>query len=292
MRRKSTSSNDLDWQEYEMITKYIYEMLGAEYGIKVIGHGAAFKVQGKSGVKHQVDVLTEQFEGERRHLTAIECKFLKRKVTKEIVMKLYSIMVDGDIANGIIVCKMGFTKDTLTYAEHLGIRLVQLREALQEAVDGESTINIGTLEIHSHIAITRPNIISIDLGSIQITGEDEIMAMYYSHYATILTPEGRKIPFNKYLYAYCDELCRDHQILKTVTINYPTVNGKLIRRYTDDQPDIKKISFSGFLYKKDASSKRSFQLVDQVWMIMKEIFENKVYKFSRSGMLYRGIDRT
>ena len=66
-------SKDLDWKSYEEITKYIYNVLGAEYGIKVKAYGKDCKVQGKSGVKHQVDVLTEQLHGEDYLLTAIEC---------------------------------------------------------------------------------------------------------------------------------------------------------------------------------------------------------------------------
>lgn len=30
-------NKNLDWKEYEVVTKYVYEMLGARYGIKAIG---------------------------------------------------------------------------------------------------------------------------------------------------------------------------------------------------------------------------------------------------------------
>jgi hypothetical protein len=51
--------------------------------------------------------------------------------------------------------------------------------------------------------------------------------------------------------------------------------------------EIEKMEFTGFLAKIDASSKKSFQVVDQVWMIMQEIFEKKTFKLSKSGMLFR-----
>ncbi|OQP59529.1 hypothetical protein A3860_37475 [Niastella vici] len=280
-------SKDLDWKEYEAITKYIYEALGAGYGIKVKAYGKDCKVQGKSGVKHQVDVLTEQLHGEDYLLTAIECKFLKKKVTKEIVMKLYSIMKDADISSGIIVSTMGFTKDTLTYAEHVGIRLVELKEVEKDDVNGSPTINIGLFEVNTQATITRPIIITIDFGTVQITNEHEIMALRCDSYATILTSEGNKIAFNKYLDAYYKELNDQNQLLKTITIDYPPVKGKLLSKWIDNQPEIEKITFNGFLCKIDASSKKSFQLVDQVWMIMKEIFEKTSYKLSTSGMLFR-----
>jgi hypothetical protein len=265
-------------------------LLGAEYGIKVKGYGKDCKVQGKSGIKHQVDVLTEQSDGENSLLTAIECKFLKKKVTKEIVMKLHSIMKDADISSGIIVSTMGFTKDTLTYAEHVGIRLVELKEVEKDDANGSPTINIGLLEVNTQATITRPIIVSIDFGTVQITNENEIMALRCDTYATIVTSEGNKIAFNKYLDAYYKELKNKNQLLKTITIDYPPVKGRLVSKLIDNQPEIEKITFKGFLCKIDASSKGAFQLVDQVWMIMKEIFEKNSYKLSISGMLFRDTE--
>src|SRR5437868_11506271 len=100
-------ATEINWEEYEAITKYIYGALGEQHGIKVIGCGRSCTVKGKSGVTHQIDVLTEQSDGEKTRRTAIECKFLKGKVTKDTVMKLQGIMEDTGIESGIIVCKTG-----------------------------------------------------------------------------------------------------------------------------------------------------------------------------------------
>ena len=277
----------LDWKGYEDITKYIYEMLGAGYGIKIRSYGPTSKIQGKSGVKHQIDVLTEQIHGDKLILTAIECKFLKKKVTKEVVMKLSETMRDADIASGIIVTTTGFTPDTLTLANHLGIKLVELREAGENNGSGEQKIDIGILDIHINATLTRPKIISIDLGSIQITDEDELMALRFPGHAFILSPEGKQIPFDKYVNTYCIELRNKDQLLKTIAIAYPPVKGKLIRNYCDAEIEIEKMEFSGFLVESDESTKKSFQLVDQVWMIMKEIFEKNTFKLSKGGWLFR-----
>lgn len=283
---ENKDSAELTWQEYEGLTKYIYEMLGSKYGIKVKGYGKDCKVTGKSTVKHQVDVLTEQLGQDKPNLCAIECKFLKSKVTKDTVMKLHSIMADCDIASGIIVSKMGFTRDTLTYAEHLGIKLVELREFDDDNNQDAKDVTLADIFIHSNILIKRPVIVSIDLGSVQITEEREIMAMHIQHYAMIHTPEGRTIPFNKYLREFCEQLHKNKIFLKTTNVNYQPVHGKLVRMHDSQQYEIEKISFSGFLCEIDASSKRSFQLVDQVWMIMKEIFEKTSYKLTKSGIIF------
>ncbi|MBB5440602.1 hypothetical protein HDC92_004305 [Pedobacter sp. AK017] len=281
------NNTGLDWKGYEEITKYIYEMLGAGYGIKIKSYGTKSKVRGKSGVKHQIDVLTEQIVGDKVLLTAIECKYLKKKVTKKIVMELSEIMRDADISSGIIVTKTGFTPDTLTYADHLGIKLVELREAGQNEKKGGENVEIGTLEINARITIKRTKIVSIDLGSLGITDEDELMMLRFPGHAFILTPDGRKIAFDQFVNAYCVEVGKREQLLKTITLAFPHVNGKLIRNYCDAEAEIKKMEFSGFLAEIDASSKKSFQLVDQVWMIMKEIFEKNTFKLSKGGLLFR-----
>lgn len=277
---------ELDWQGYEEITKYIYEMLGAGYGIKIRSYGNKSKIQGKSGVKHQIDVLTEQIDGEKLLLTAIECKHWKKKVNKKIVMELSGIMCDADIASGIIVTKTGFTPDTLTFADHLGIKLVELRELAQDDPSG-GQIDLGTLEVNLGVTLTRPKIVSIDLGSLQITDEDELMMLRFPGHAFILTPDGRKIAFDQFVNTYCVEVGKRDQLLKTITLAFPHFKGKLIRNYCDAEVEIEKMEFSGFLAQSDESTKKSFQLVDQVWMIMKEIFEKNTFKLSKSGLLFK-----
>lgn len=275
--------NELDWKGYEEITKYIYETLGQKYGIKINRYGKDCKVKGKSGVEHQIDVLTEQSDGKALHLTAIECKYLTKKVTKEIVMKLHSEMRDADIESGIIVCKSGFTKDTLAYAEHVGIKLVELREVAVGEMGNEQTIDIGTVQAFTEAIIRRPIIIKIDFGSEQIIDEREIMAM---HYAIIQTSEGEKVPFRHYMTSFNEELHRQPP-LQTTFEEYQSIIGKIHREYKKDI-NIAKISFSGFLIEVDGNTNRSFGLIDQVWMIMKEIFEKKSYLVSESGMIYNG----
>lgn len=281
----------LDWKDYEEITKYIYEMLGAGYGIKIRSYGSKSKIQGKSGIKHQIDVLTEQINGDKIILTAIECKFLKKKVTKEVVMKLSETMRDADIASGIIVTTTGFTPDTLTFADHLGIKLVELRQVDQDDTNG-GQIDVGILEVNLGVTLTRPKITSIDFGSVQITDQDELMVLRFPGNAIIMTPDGRKIAFDQFVNTYCKEVGKREQLLKTITLAFPHVKGKLIRNYSDTEVEIEKMEFSGFLVESDESTKKSFQLVDQVWMIMKEIFEKNTFKLSKSGLLFRDTGKS
>lgn len=274
--------NELDWAEYEAITQYIYGALGEKYGIKVIGWGRNCKVKGKSGATYQIDVLTEQSDGEKTLRTAIECKFLKEKVTNDTVMKLQCIMEDAGIESGIIVCKTGFTRDTLLYAEHKGIKLVELREADENDRDFNSTFEIGVLDIHLNVMKSQANITSIDFGSDVITGEQEIMAMYYTK---LHDSDGSELAFMKFTRHFFDELESRHELLKTITIDYP-LKLKLFLKFQGRQIETEKISITGFLTETDMSTTRSFVLTDQVWMIMNELFDKRNLTLSKSGLIW------
>lgn len=271
------------WEEYEEITKYIYENLGARYGIRVKGYGRKCKVMGKSGVEHQVDVLTEQVQGENSILTAIECKSVNRKVTKEVVMKLREVMEDAGIANGIIVCKAGYTKDTVKFAEHRGIKLVELWKAEENDLGGNHTIEVGMVELNIKSTLTRPIINYIDLGQTVITDQDEIMSMYY---ATVLNAEGKEVYFKSCLFAFGDDLHEVNVPLKNVTNTYTPAGGSLILNYKGEKLVIERIIINGFLTRQNSTIKNSITVTDQVWMIMNEIFEKRTAALSKTGLMY------
>lgn len=124
--------NSMDWKNYEQTTAKIYAELNNSDDIKIIGYGSDCKVLGKSDVKHQIDVLTEhELEG-KRVKTAIECKYVSTKVSKDPVMKLAEIIEDADIEFGVIVSKNGFTDDAIKYALYKSISLIELRKPLDK----------------------------------------------------------------------------------------------------------------------------------------------------------------
>lgn len=279
-----SDKNKLDWKEYEAITQYIYGALGAQYNIKVKDYGHNCKIKGKSGVYHQIDVLTEQSQGERRLLTAIECKYWNKKVNKDIVMKLSKVMEDSGITNGIIVCNAGFTRDTLTFAEHEGIKLVQLWEAGENDADFKKTVEIGMLDINIKAIVSRGIVTSIDCGGkiIAVAGEDEMIAL---HYVKLQDANGNTISLSEFLKEFSIEVQRRGELLKTTTIEYP-LNRKLFWKRSNDEIAFEKIAITGFFAKIDKSSKKSFTLTDQVWMIMNELFDKRKLTLSKSGLIW------
>lgn len=147
----------MDWQDYESVVRYIYEQLGKSANIHILGHGASCKVAGKSGVDHQLDVLTQHSDGIHSYRTAIECKFWKNKVQKDSVTKLAEILEDAKIEKGVIVSKMGFTDDAISFAKYKNIGLVELREPID--IDWEGRIK----NIQINISICSPHVFDFEI---------------------------------------------------------------------------------------------------------------------------------
>lgn len=69
----------MNWKTYEETVKNIYQVLGASNGVKIECYGNSCKCTGKSGIKHQIDVLTSHTEGIHEYKTYIECKYSQKK---------------------------------------------------------------------------------------------------------------------------------------------------------------------------------------------------------------------
>lgn len=277
-----SKTSKINWKDYEAITKYVYESLGAQYGIKILGYGNACKLKGKSGIMHQIDVLTEQLDGTKSMRTAIECKYCKEKANKDIVMKLSETMLDLGIEKGIIVCKSGFTKDTVLYAEHKGIKLVKLWEAGESDVDYKKEIEFGTLDIRLNITRTRANITSITFGDKTINFDPLIGAAYLFK---LHDASGREVSLKPYLLEFASEITNRKEVLKNVTLDYLT-DRRLFLDVENGVLAIEKFSVTGFLTIDDLSTKKYFTLTDQVWMIMEELFDKRRLSLSKSGLIW------
>ncbi|WP_374949342.1 restriction endonuclease [Mucilaginibacter sp.] len=235
-------------------------------------------------MQHQIDVLTEQFDGERQLLTAIECKYARKKVDKEIVMKLSQTMQDSGITSGIIVCKAGFTRDAVTFAEHQGIKLAELRVANENDEHYNKTVEIGTLDINMPIMVSRANVTGIDFGNCTITIRDQndYLYMYYTH---LRHANGKSVPFDSYLKAFAEEVHNRGELLKTITKDFP-LSDKLFWKLPDKEIAVEKIAITGFFAKIDMSTKKSLLLTDQVWLIMKDLFDKRNLTLSKSGLIW------
>ena len=274
---------DLNWTIYESITKYIYETLGKEFGVKIKGYGSTCKVIGKSGVTHQIDVLTSLSDGVHSYETAIECKYWNQKVNKDIVMKLAEIIQDCGINKGIIVCKNGFTHDGIEYAKHKSIELVELREIEEKDLEENPRhIHFADLELRVKITSSRTEILKIDIGDnrkIELKSEFE-----YYNFLVIREDESYK-SLATYITEFRKEVNPQNEKTEKLIKHYKIPNGVLYNRETEESLKIDGITFTGQLRISDDNRNLNFKLVDEVWMIMKSIFNERTFTFSESGLI-------
>lgn len=275
--------NTLDWKIYESITKYIYETLGKQSGVTVKGYGNDCKVAGKSGVSHQIDVITSHSEGSHTYETAIECKYWKKKVNKDVVMKVSSIIEDTGISKGVIVTKSGFTKDGLEYAKFKNIGLVELREPTDK--DHESTpkeIEIATLQINLNIAATRPKLLQINLGNNRnLDVQDEFDLFNYF----ILLRDGKRVTFYDYVTDFRLYLASQKKIDIEMTKSYELPESQIFRRGIPESIPFDEFTITGKLTQNDYSKNLELSIVEKVWLLMKSIFDERTFSFSESGII-------
>ncbi|MBS7788055.1 restriction endonuclease [Flavobacterium sp. CYK-55] len=275
--------NALDWKIYESITKYIYETLGKEFGVTIEGYGQDCKVIGKSGNAHQIDVLTSQTNGIHSSRTAIECKHQKKKINKDVVMKLLSIINDTGIEKGIIVSKSGFTRDALNFAKQYNIGLVELREIEEKDFDkSPKQIEIADIRLNIQIVTKRPEILNIDIGNDRnIKVKDE----FHYHNFAIINKDGSFSLLIDYINNFRKEINLQNKMLEKIIKHYKTPEATLFNKATKESLKIDGISFTGQLNEITSNRNLNFTLVDEVWLIMKSIFENRTFSFSENGAI-------
>ena len=147
----------MDDKEYEATTAALYQALGEGSGITIEGYGASCRVQGKSGSWYQIDVLTKQSNGLQTVRTAIECKYWKKRVTRNVVSILVTLLEDTNIEKGVVVSKEGFTSGAIALAKQKNISLVEMREP--NDADWEGRIKT----IHIMLCLDMPEFYDLEL---------------------------------------------------------------------------------------------------------------------------------
>ncbi|MFN8337160.1 MAG: restriction endonuclease [Cyclobacteriaceae bacterium] len=271
----------MDWKDYEEVTRYIYEGLGKKAGVKIEGVGNTCRVKGKSGASHQIDILTKHSDGVHTYRAAIECKYWQDKVNKDIVMKVAGIIEDAGINKGIIVSKMGFTDDAVSIARYRNIELVELRE-MDEADRKQRNGNTGIEFAMLNIGITcrRPEILDIIIDSKNSGAVSEKR----NHYQlSIHMKNGQDVPMDEYIMSFKTEELQKQTPDKVFEKYYTLPNANLVSRVTKESMPINGFTLKGKLTVTDMSKKLT--LVDEIWLIMKSMFDDKSFTVSHMGMI-------
>ena len=199
-------------------------------------------------------------------------------------MKVFAIIEDTGIDKGIIVSKNGFTKDGFEFAKYKNIRLVELKETDEKDQNGKpEQIDIGTLEIKTTMTIHRPEILDIIINYVDESPNDKEEINIYRD--AIKLPSGNVIPLKEYAKAFQDELHAEYKLFQSITKSYEIKEGILINKATNTSARINGLTFTGMLKKIDSKQNTTISLVDQVWLIMNAIFENKTFKITEYGMI-------
>lgn len=276
-------TNKLDWKIYESITKYIYEMLGHQSGVKVKGFGSKCKVTGRSGSNYQIDVLTTHSDGINTYDTAIECKYWKKKVNRDIVMKVFGIIEDTSINKGIIVSKEGFTKDAIDYAKFKNIGLVTLKEwNNNDQSSSPKKIEFGTLQVNLNITAIRPKLLQINLGNNRFLGIQDEFDLF-NYYVELI--DGKRRPFYDYVADFRQYVANQQKMEIEIIKSYKLPGSKLFKRGINESIRLDVVTITGKLTQNDEIKNLEFTLVDKVWLIMKSIFEEKTFTFSENGLI-------
>lgn len=276
--------NALNWKTYESITKYIYETLKKEFKVNIEGYGNDCKVKGKSGVKHQIDVLISESNDLHSFRTAVECKYWNKKINKDTVMKLWAIISDSDIEEGIIVSKKGFTNDAQQFAYHYNIKLVQLRETGSEDNDVQKELEFGILSLNVNSTLRRPVIIEITARTID--GNSIILTEKQQYQISIENHKGIKNKLSDAIMNFKNEL---HNGKPSFVIAKAYDFTGSILHHNNIKDHISSINFIGILTIQNDIYNTEYTLVDNVWLIMKSIFENRTFTISEFGYISENL---
>ena len=96
-----------------------------EESLKLNGYSTERNVilEGRSGAKHEVDILAEKSDGITRFRIMVECKAWNKPIEKDVVSKVAYVMRDLGLNKAIIVSLMGWRAGAEKAAEELGIEL-------------------------------------------------------------------------------------------------------------------------------------------------------------------------
>jgi hypothetical protein len=121
--------------EYEKLTQEIYQcLLSKEPGGGTAEHNQ--KVQGRSGVRHQIDVLWRFKKAGVEHLVCVECKNYLSNITLEKVRSFFGVLHDIGNCHGIMVTKTGFQEGAAAFAKFYGIDLKLVRKPFEQDFEG------------------------------------------------------------------------------------------------------------------------------------------------------------
>ena len=171
----------------------------------------------------------------------------------------------------------------IALAKFKNIGLVELREAEDNDFnDNSRELEIGQFEIRMNILVRRPEILSVVTdGGYLLDAQDYFDFIDYG----IISENGERVLLISYVDTFRREISRINKELELITKRYDLPSRTLYNRQTQTSIKIEYLIFTGQLRGSDESKHFKITLVDQVWLIMKSIFEQRLFSFSENGVI-------
>ena len=256
----------MNWRDYEAMSVTLYRVLGEEWGTTIVGYGANCRKRGKSGVLYQIDVLVRQSTGLQPIHTAIECKYLQRKVTAAGVSKLATTIEDIGVEKGVMIAKEGFTKGAIQLARAKNISLVEMREPRDADWDGK--IKEIPIEINCDIPVFYD--IEFVQDPLSFKGTEEAQEVPVPGQSVITEPGGKSQTLDGIINSNLDKATPQGQVV----VNFPKGTSVKIAGYD------KKVAIAAVRVKVEWHTRQQnfiIDIKDFIYMIVEEIFEQRQF---------------
>ena len=267
----------MDWKEFETVVRWIYERMGAAFGVEVVGYGPKNRHKGISGVAHQIDVLTSHSDGLHTCLTAIECKWWNKKVTAATVTHASHVREDCNFNNSVIITKVGFTDAAIKTAANKNIQLVELKEYNLQIADDTLT------KVYMHFKVSHPELVDVKLRSDEATvttyADHPILSVDDRYFQT---PQKERLEINQLIDDFLNKkvlVCPHHDL---ITEERTFDKGTILKsRSIRGSIPIEGIQFTGYNRMYTKLDTEYFKL--KIWLALKLIFEKKQFAVTTSG---------
>lgn len=129
----------MNWCEYQNQAAKLFQSIGCEVEIEKAIDG----VRGK----HEIDVWVTRIVYGLEHYWVVECKYWRRRVTKQHVVTLKGIVDDVGADRGILLSSSGFQSGAVSMAERSNITLSSLEEMNDSIREELERYTLSSLEM-------------------------------------------------------------------------------------------------------------------------------------------------
>jgi hypothetical protein len=135
----------MDGKALEDFVEHVYQTLLENENLNDIKIEKNHIEIGRSGARHEFDILYEIKIAGILHRVGIECKNHNRAVTKGMIQEYKGKLDDTNNIQGVFISALGYQEGARILGEHYGIKLLQVKDLPKFNELLASTIKVGML---------------------------------------------------------------------------------------------------------------------------------------------------